>query len=351
MERWVGLVAAAALTLAQAWGAGGGAAAGEPPRAAAASIDRADALPSPVVHLRARLEALRPTDPRAYYLLGEEVAAELPACTGEGEEEAARRLARQLYGLAFELDRGAAGRGARAEAAADEPLASAACIALAAVSPAEGEKRWLWALARSIDPRIAGPAWAPIRLRPAPDSLALDVCAVLGYARDGEGRRAEQVLERPGVKELLERYEAMLSPAGTSGGADSIRRMIREWPACPECRNRRVVTRPGPGGNQTVLCRTCNGVPGPALTSDELILQLRLESALLSGIQRSWAAQTVVDRGSPLRDVDPADLAPVIGVDPSRPIWREGRWVAEGAAEGEGAAVDSPADTPGTTSR
>lgn len=280
----------------------------------------------PVPDLSGRLSALSPANPEAYYLLAEEIAAELPAASSETAQ--ARRLAQQLYVLAYELDQ-------RRPQESRQHLGRAVCLALAAIAPAEADQRWLWALARAADPRTAGPTWAPLRLRPAPESLALDLCAVLGYSRCGEGRRAEQILGRPGVSELLDRYDALLSPIGISGGASSIRKAIAQWPLCPECKNRRIVTHAGENTNQPVLCHTCNGLPGAGMSGEELLLQLRLESALLSGIHRSWAAQAVADRASPLRDLDPAELAPTFGVDAAKPLWRDGQWVEVPPAQPE----------------
>jgi hypothetical protein len=37
----------------------------------------------------------------------------------------------------------------------------------------------------------------------------------------------------------------------------------------------------------------------------------------------------IVDLGAPLRDPDLDEVAPTYGVDPARPYWREGKWVAK----------------------
>lgn len=280
----------------------------------------------PVPDLSGRLAALSPANPEGYYLLAEEIAAELPAASSETAQ--VRRLAQQLYVLAYELDQ-------RRPDEARLHMGRPVCLALAAIAPVEADQRWLWALARAADPQTGGPTWAPVRIRPAPEGLALDLCAVLGYSRCGEGRRAEQILAKPGVSELLDRYDALLSPIGVSGGASSIRRAISQWPLCPECKNRRIVTHAGENNNLPVLCHTCNGLPGATISVEELLLQLRLESALLSGIHRSWAAQAVADRASPLRDLDPGELAPTFGVDAAKPLWRDGQWVAAPAASAE----------------
>jgi hypothetical protein len=91
---------------------------------------------------------------------------------------------------------------------------------------------------------------------------------------------------------------------------------------CSECKNRRFIK-----SQQGVrLCPTCGGKPGPKLSQQELLYQLRLESSLLHGVQRSWIAQTVVDGGAPLRDLDPDELAATYRIDPARTRWRNGAW-------------------------
>jgi len=282
--------------------------------------------PIPIPNLEARLEALSPDDPEAYFLLGEEVAAEIPV------SPAARTLAQQLFVLAYELNRAAEG--------ADPALTRSICLALASTidagegsgqkatraAAAASDRRWLLALARSLDADRVVPEFEAAPPGASRRDTALDVATVLGYARSGEGRRAEQLLQRPGVAEMLTQYEALLSAPGLETGAAAIRRYIAQWPNCPECRNRRAVTRPGEGGGTTTICYTCRGNPGPRLSDEEILLQLRLEAALLSGIQRSWAAQVSADSGAPLRDLDPSELAATFNIDPSRTLWRNGAW-------------------------
>ena len=64
-------------------------------------------------------------------------------------------------------------------------------------------------------------------------------------------------------------------------------------------------------------------LPGPQLSEEELIAQLRFEAVLLNGIQRSWSAQMVVDLGATLRDPDPEDLGEFVVSDYLRA--RQGR--------------------------
>ena len=258
-----------------------------------------------------RLEALRPDDPEAYFLLGEEVAdvASTPDEIG---------LARHLFVVAFELDRARGGA---------PGIGGSVCLALADIERLDSRKAWLRALAGAIDTRYAAREW----FRPAgvalDDDLALQVAEVLGYARAGEGTQARRLLDQEGVRRVLERYEGLLGNTGLSGGLDRLERYISAWP-CPECGNERIVPRQGTNPVRYRLCYTCEGNPGPKLDPAELISHLRFESRLLSGLQRSWAAQVAADLGEPLRDPDPEDLAFVLDVDASTVYWRDGAWTA-----------------------
>jgi hypothetical protein len=267
-----------------------------------------------------RLAALDPSKPDEYFRLGEEVAAESSDRTG-------RDLARQLFVLAFELDR------RESTESLDSRLGPSVCLALASLAASEGDRRWLRALARLME-HGQGAAIGPIPDAAAQpldlESAAFNLATAIGLARAGEGRRAEQYLERPGVRELVEQLDG---PSGPPDGHDVmnwLRRSIRDWPACPQCRNQRVI----PSGNkpgERVLCDTCRGNPGPALTDAQLVRVLRIEAMLVGGRHRSWSGQVIADGGVPLRDLDPAELAGTFGVDSTKPYWRDGGWVSEPA--------------------
>jgi hypothetical protein len=264
-----------------------------------------------VHHLTRRLEALTPDHPRAYFELGEEVAA-------EASDDLDRRLARQLFAMALELS--------RRSAQPDTQLPSSTCLALASIADTDEERRWLSALAETLAPPGSPPP-DPVRLKSSAasrDPAAFDLASMLGLVRIGEGRRAERLLERPGVERLLDKCDAMLLP-GAGGGASTVRRQIQDWPSCPQCHNKRYV-RDSSGIH---LCPTCHGAPGPKLSRMELIGHIRTESLLLSGQQRSWAAQIISDYGAPLRELDPSELASTYSADPTRPLWRNGHWEAE----------------------
>lgn len=275
-----------------------------------------------------RLKSLDPAKPQDYFLLAEEVAA-------EQQSPAGRALARHLYVLAYELDSAAqAVRGTPAEAPGGGMrgrLGASVCLGLAAIADRPDERRWLIALAQSMDERrVITPA--PRNEREAvPDEVAFDAATVLGLARAGEGRRAEALFEKPGIADLIAKYDNLPADATLGGLTSFVRKAIRDWPVCPQCKNRRVVPKGlGSKPGEVVLCDTCRGIPGPNISDAELVRQLRVESSLLHGAHRSWSAQVTADGGAPLRDLDPRELAPTYGVDPRKPLWRSGAWTVAG---------------------
>jgi hypothetical protein len=259
-----------------------------------------------------RLGELTPDSPEAYFLLAEEVAD--GAATPEEET-----LAKTLYVLAFELDR----RPGRAGS-----LAPSAALGIARIERLDRDRRWLIALAAAIDRRYALPDWTVAAGGTITDEQAYNAAAVLGLARAGEGKEARKWYEKPGVADTLKRYERLIGDTGETGALSRLDKYMDAWP-CPQCHNDRTISVPGEKGPERRLCPTCGGNPGPTLSDDELIAQLRFEAVLLNGIQRSWAAQVIVDQSAPLRDPDPAELAATYRVDPGKPYWRNGQWVAD----------------------
>jgi hypothetical protein len=264
----------------------------------------------------ARLWALDPRSPWEYFKLGEEVAA-------VAADVQNHTLARTLFVLAYETAKSAPQESKVGPGGAD--IRISVCLALAAIASSESERRWLHAIASSLgwnSPLGAEPASGG---SPAPaDPAALELATAMGLIRIGDGRRAARLLDKPEVSRLLEHTEKLLSPAGLSGGAARIRRLMAEWPICAECKNRRFIK----SQDGVRICPTCAGKPGPKLPQQELLYQLRLESTLLHGVQRSWVAQAVVDGGAPLRDLDPDELAATYRVEPSKTLWRAGTWTA-----------------------
>lgn len=259
---------------------------------------------------QSRLAALTPDQPEKYFLLGEELAAE-----ARSPRDIA--VAQQLLALAFLLD------------SAPERSAGQVCVALADLEPIRERRDWLLAIAGAYDPRYAATDWSRSVTLVVSDETALAAATCLGQTRAGEGLRALELLDKPGVREVLEEYEPLLGTTGHAGAMTRLETQMRVWP-CPECRNRRVVNRNTPAGVEPRLCNTCQGDPGPDMEQSELVAHLRLELRLLSGIQRSWSGQLAADRGAPLLDPDPRELGASLtdrhGVSPSKPLWRKGQW-------------------------
>ncbi len=272
------------------------------------TISRIGTGASRVANVESRLEALSPTNPRGYFELGEEIAS-------EAADDLDRRLGRQLYVLAFELD--------RASKTPDRALGGSVCLALAAIAETDDERRWLVALGETLAPEGTPDLRRIKTTTTSRDPAAFDLATMLSYVRSGEGRHASKLLEKPEVSRLLDKCDKLLMPG--IGGASRVRVQIDQWPVCPQCRGRRSV-KDGAGVH---LCPTCHGIPGPTLTHDELVGQIRTESVLLSGQQRSWAGAIISDGGAPLRELDPKELSATYGVDLWRPLWRDGVWVAD----------------------
>ena len=54
---------------------------------------------------------------------------------------------------------------------------------------------------------------------------------------------------------------------------------------------------------------------------------LAYESLLLHGTQKSWSAELAVGRGRSLLDPEPSEVAPSMGVDPTKVHYRDGKWL------------------------
>lgn len=267
-------------------------------------------IPASIAPFRSRLEGLSPANPDAYFLLGEEVA-------DQANDMAARELAKQLYVLAFDLATDRPGRSS---------LQAACCVALADLVKAEHDRRWLVALARTLDPRRVPPEWLARQAPATTDSAAYQVATVIGLVRSGQGGAARQLLERPEVKTAVESYDRLMMNMGVAGGSAGLMREAGRWP-CPECQNERVVKRGNPP--ESKLCPNCKGEPGPEMSGRDFVMQLRFESLILQGTQRSWAAQVTADGGAPLIDPEAGGLAAAFDVDPTLVLWRDGKWVAD----------------------
>lgn len=225
----------------------------------------------------ARLEALRPSDPEAYFELAEEVA-------DVAETDGEWRLAARLFGLAGALD--------------PERFGRSACLALADLEASLPARRRLLALASLL----GGGGIAPGPVTEGPDGFGSEpsaetvmaVTEAFSHYRRGEGPRALTSLREPGAMELLEECHPFLA-----GGS---RRFLED-------------------------CKHYRGQLRPTLSSADLIRMLRLEVALLAGDERSFTSELLLRSGRPLIEVDPERLEETLGVDPSVASYVNGRWV------------------------
>jgi hypothetical protein len=217
-----------------------------------------------------------------YFELAEEVAD--VARTSED-----RALARRLFALAGLLDRQRLGR--------------SACLALADLAERPTERRRLLALVSLLSNRRIGPPLLETMdersTGNASASTILDLLEAFSHYRRGRGPDALETLRRPGVRDLLKRLGSHLR-GGVAGFIED--------------------------------CNMYRGDLRPSLSQDDLNRMLRLEIALLSGTQRPWSADLLLNQGQPMIEVDPDDLAAAFGSDASRPYFRNGRWVSERTA-------------------
>lgn len=254
--------------------------------------------------LEARLTALNGNEPMGYFMLAEDIAA--VAETPRGFE-----LARELFVLAWETDR---------VAQAPLRIGPSVCLALADLATGD-ERRWLLALAASMDePEGVVAPWMAPSFNAIADERAgqgelqqsFALAEALGHIRAGSAVRAASVLDSDALERALAR-------SGLT--ATDIRRVrtiveaVLTRPRCPRCKNERVVRAPENAGRRFDTCPTCGGHPGPNLSRDDLTLTLRAEAALLGVGSSRWSAQRRIDGAAPLRPLDAADLAAIIGLD------------------------------------
>ncbi|UYV11729.1 MAG: hypothetical protein NCW75_10515 [Phycisphaera sp.] len=284
-----------------------------------------------IADLRERLADLDASDAMAYIELGEEVASE----TGSPED---RDLARHLYAVAYDLER---------ETRARPEVIAGACLGLASLEVSDEGSAWLYAVAGLVDPRATrGEGAGVTTLAIAPD-VAVAAANALGLARSGEGRRAGRIYEDPAVHQVFDRYGRLLGGTGGLSGLNRFERALRDWPDL-ECGGSRVITRRGEDGIETHLCPSCRGNPGPPMSEQEFLNQLRFESRLLRGIHQSWGAQIAADGGAPLLDPDPDRVPELLiaryGTDTAKRLWRGGVWFEPPASPAP--TQDPPAEEP-----
>jgi len=275
-----------------------------------------------------RLLALKPSEPEAYFTLAEEVA-------DKADDPGSRRLATRLYVLAYELDRARGGIPA---------LAASSCLGLIPVTSAQRDRLWLSAVARLLDPRHASLRWIEHDRPTEPESAFYKAATLLGHVRAGQGLAARQLLQDPQVAAVLDRFDRTMVRLGVQGGARGLEREASLWP-CPECSNERILRR-GNRGQAPRLCSNCKGTPGPALDQSAFANHLRMESLLLQGSQRSWAAQLSVDHGAPLLDPDPDAVAETFNIDPTLVVYRDGQWTTDPNAPAQSPKNPTPKSDP-----
>lgn len=222
--------------------------------------------------LEARLAALEPSNPMAYFELAEEVA-------DAARDEESLALAQRLFALAGALDAPRLGR--------------SACLALADLETHPRVKERLVALAWLLDTRPGGFTGVRNGTDEADPAAALAVAEAIGNYRQGDGVRALAALRRPGAEEVLESCGHLF---------------------------------PGGAPRFTEDCRLYRGGRRPMLTDQDIVGLLRIERALLGGAERSWAGDLLLDRGRPLIEVDPDRLQETLGADPASACYRAGRW-------------------------
>ncbi len=269
---------------------------------------------SPLPSMDARLERLSPSNPGAYFLLGEEAI-------DEGQLD----LAIHLFVLAARMD--------------GEHFGRSACLALAEIEKRRGrliEERDLRSLAgllgdteRTDSPDTLGLRSAEREYR---RSAAL-LSAMLGFYRQGDGQKALAALE------LNDATERLVKEFGRSFG--SIGRIIsfcRNYPRCPTCRNERIIkcpscrggAAPGQcslcGGQHFIVCNLCGGEPGEHISPADLDAMLLFEVALQSGDKASWSARIAVDQARARPVLDLTMLPRWYEINTTLTVYRNGEW-------------------------
>ena len=217
-----------------------------------------------------RLSLLRPEDPMGYFELAEEVLDRAP------NESADRALAAWLFGTAGRLDR--------------ENLGASCALALATTTRDPDQVRRLKAVAMMLD---VGGAGSPSDARNTLDAeTAFEVSESFGRFRTGRTSSLRKVLRDESVRASLRRFEDVLP----DGGID--------WLDSASLRSR----------------------GRPDLDEQEQRLMLRIEVQLLEGESPSWATEVLGVGGEPLLEVASDEIDLLLGGDPDRPFWRDGKW-------------------------
>ncbi len=266
---------------------------------------------SGVPDLSERLAALSPDDPMAYFELAEEIAFEMPM--GVSME-----LARRLFVLSSALD---------ARSASPIGLTPSVCIALAELSIDSEERRWLRAMAESLQRSDGQPMWSVRADVSATDDTPEEFAKSMGMFRGGDGGGLRSMLRRVSAETLLR--DAGMDQESALGVAQELERLAPLMRPKGVGRDGRVIRIVRDGQQIVEIDPETGGNPGPDLPADSFIDHLRGEVLLLGGEPSSWSAQLLLDRGRPFRDLDPDELSAHFGVDLTKTIWREGSDAAD----------------------
>lgn len=217
-----------------------------------------------------RLEALDPSRPLEYLDLAEDVQA-----SAKSDDD--RRMARTLYGLAGAIDPGR--------------LGASAALGQATLAESPAQKSRLLRLAAAL----GGSARGNDASR-EPPTASIKFAQLMAAYRRGDGTRARELLNGVEVAAQLEIYGAAFE-GGATGFRNAVAAM-RDRPLDSEARR---------------------------------LESMFLEQALLSG-GRSFASDLIRSNAEALAACDPLNPGPEFGVDRTKSLWRNGRWIARDAA-------------------
>ncbi|MFK7961121.1 MAG: hypothetical protein AB8G96_11415 [Phycisphaerales bacterium] len=225
-----------------------------------------------------RLSRLDPAAAMGYLALAEEIEDRRVANSSAGRAEL--ELVRRLYGLAGGLD---------------ERLRPGALRALADLTSQDGERRRMLAMAELLEgsrrlrgrpPRFSG---AQARIRPlSPVDLGHFV-ETMAARRMGDDELA------------IEAFEAIDVDVAVS--------LLESWP----------------GGSDGFRVRLAS--ERTVATDTQLRRELSLEIAVLLGPSTGWTETLLGGSRQSLVEVDLDDASTLLGVDTTRPRWRDGSWV------------------------
>lgn len=219
-----------------------------------------------------RLKALDPERPIAYFELGEEIA---DSATTVDE----RSLARELFGLAGLLDR--------------QALGQSAALAIADLEERPAARQRLRAAANLLADSSQVDRESTRGLETSREGR-LAFCRSLAALRRGDAARATRHLGKADARVVMEELAYVLP-----GGSARFQRDLKVY----------------------------SGGLRPDLGKEELESHLVAESIALAPKQVNWSVMLRATGGAPLLVIDLERLDRLFGADPTRPYWREGRWV------------------------